>query len=221
MNKIFICGDSNIDSASTEHNKIANPKNFASIAMNYFNLDFECHAKYGASNDRIIRKTNNWISQQNSDDSLTVLIGWSTWEREEWSYNKKFVNVDNFSLNDIPLELTSRYNEWLRIASSAEYMDVMAKKWEQKIYNYINELYSKNIKFLMWNSYIPLEFSTSPIINSKYYIDPYNSDATMFWYLKRVKQYNTILDDPYHFDDNGHKLWADFLIKYIETNNIL
>ena len=214
-----MCGDSNIANANTENGNIPKSSNFGTILMNRLGLDFECHAKYGASNDRIIRKTNEWIESQ-SGDKLTVFIGWSTWEREEWEHNGEFFDVDNFSLNSSPKSQINKYEKWLEQSSKQEHMDTKACEWEEKIHIFIDSLLSRNINFLMWNSYIPLEHGSNTI-KSKHFINPYDSDSTLYWYLKRVMGHQPMVDDPYHFDDVGHRLWADFLFKYITENDVL
>jgi len=218
--KYFIMSDSNVEDARTVDNHIPDTNNFATIVMNHFGLDFECHARFGASNKQIIRRTNEWIDNQSDD--LTVLIGWSTWEREEWLIDGEYINVDQFSLNDIPANALDRYNEWRKkVDNTPDYMTKKAIEWNHKIHHYIKYLKSKNIKFIMWNNYIALDRVEGQDNDIIEYIHPYDDDYTMYDYLSRVNNHNPFEDDPYHFDAKGHKIWADFLIGYIEENNLL
>ena len=222
MKKYFIMSDSNVEDASTADGHVPDKDNFATKIMDHFGLNFECHARFGASNDQIIRRTNEWVSNQDPQDDLMVFIGWSTWEREEWFIDGEYVNVDQYSLNDIPPNALSRYNEWrVKVDNTHGYMTQKTIEWNSKIHNYIEWLYDHDIQFFMWNNYIALDRVEGLDNDIAEYIHPYNDDYTMYDYLVRVNNHHPFPDDQYHFDAAGHTIWADCLINHITENRII
>ena len=50
-----------------------------------------CDAESGSSNDRIIRTTQEYLKTEKPD---AVIIGWSTWEREEWLHDGQYWQIN-------------------------------------------------------------------------------------------------------------------------------
>ena len=62
--------------------------NFVNILAKQINYKEVNHATPGASNDKILRTTLDWLKNNTPD---FVVIGWATWEREEWVIDNKYL----------------------------------------------------------------------------------------------------------------------------------
>jgi len=222
--RYFAMGDSNMIGANTipgHRNYGPNPDNFFNIVARTFGISFDCHAKNGASNDHIIRMTEQWI--ESTTGPKFVFIGWSTWEREEHKVSDDYYDIDGWTINnvfDYPPELQLHAQKLKqKIQADKNYMKSNAQVWAQNIKDFGQRLDQQGIKYLFWNAYMKLE---GPELEFDHrYILPYNDCFNQFWYLKRVRNYQPLDHDPYHFDDRGHRMWAEFLIDYIRDWKIL
>ena len=66
------------------------------------------NAQMGASNASILRTTKQYFDNGNVPDF--VIIGWSTWEREEWFFQNQYYNVNASGHDKLPEELQELYN---------------------------------------------------------------------------------------------------------------
>ena len=65
---------------------------YGCLIANELRAILHCDAEAASSNDRIIRTTRDYIENEGKPDF--VLIGWSTWERQEWFYNDRWWQVN-------------------------------------------------------------------------------------------------------------------------------
>lgn len=214
----FAMGDSNMAGADV------NPNNFFNILAKNLNIKFDCSAKFGASNDHIIRMTKDWINNSpGAPDTKFVFIGWSTWEREEHLIDNVYYDIDAWSINHVhyPANILPSIEKLKnRISDDPAYMSYCGRSWAEKIYQFSQWLDKRNIGFLFWNSYMNLpEVAKFPFDHR--YILPYNEYFNQYHWLKRVRNCATLLSDPYHFDRKGHELWANFLTTWIKDWEII
>ncbi len=225
--RYFAMGDSNMIGANTDpshRNYGPDPDNFFNVLAQHFEFDFECWAKNGASNDHIIRMTQQWIDSC-PDPNKFVFIGWSTWEREEHQVQDTYYDIDAWCIYhafNTPPELEIHANCLKqKLESNPNYMDECARRWAGRIYEFAKYLESKNVGYLFWNAYNRLlPGSTSAVFDHRF-VRPYNDCFNQYWYLKQVRNHPTAPNDPYHFDSQGHRKWAEFLIEWITDWNIL
>jgi hypothetical protein len=221
-------GDSNMIGANTDprhRNYGPDSSNFFNIIARHFDFDFECHAKNGASNDHIIRMTRQWIDSCNDPDKF-VFIGWSTWEREEHQVDNTYYDIDAWCIYhafNTPPELEIHADRLKqKLEGNPNYMDMCAQSWAGRIYEFAKYLESKNVGYLFWNAYSRL---TPPGPGQAEFdhrfVKPYTDCFNQYWYLKQIRNHPTQANDPYHFDAQGHRKWADFLIQWITDWNIL
>jgi hypothetical protein len=189
-------------------------KSFAGLVAQHFNLELVNHAKVGASNQRIIRTTREFLAQ---NKPTLVLIGWSTWEREEWQYQGQYYNVNSSGHSGLPEELKTRYKQWVA-EQTVDTVDIKSQHWHQKIYQLHQELEDQNISHLFFNCMYNFFKIKEPLNWGNNYLGPYNNDSSYYWYL-RNQEYDT--DKWYHFDKDGHQAWADNLIKFIKEKHLL
>ena len=155
------------------------------------NLGLNCDAESGSSNDRIIRTTHEFIDRRGNlgYPYTVVVIGWSTWEREEWYDEEE--------------------NHWCQI--SATKADYRQKETEahSKIYELHQKLRLHQIPHLFFNA--QWHFSLTQDSDTDWhgcYLDPYNAEmsysewAVINGYGKNRDQY---------FGPDAHRKWADLL----------
>ena len=65
------------------------PRSYIDIIGEEFAFEFVNQAQGGCSNASIIRRTRDYLKHTIPD---LVIIGWSTWEREEWEQDGKLVS---------------------------------------------------------------------------------------------------------------------------------
>lgn len=224
----FAMGDSNMIGANTNPRHInygPDPDNFFTILAQNLGINFECEAKTGASNYHIIRKTEEWIEK--TPGEKFVFIGWSTWEREEHKINDNYYDIDAWSIYNVfrnPTELIP-FAEQLKqkVETNPNYMDSCSRAWAERIHNYAKSLDVRGIKYFFWNAYMTLQMPTNSE-NFQFdhrYVLPYENCFNQYFWLKRVRNYPTKTNDPYHFDTQGHRMWAEFLLQYIKDWKIL
>jgi hypothetical protein len=174
-----------------------------------------CEAESASSNDRIIRVTREFLSQNFSRD-LFVIIQWSTWEREEWFHHNQWWQVNASGQDSVPKDLQQRYREY--IAN----IDYTAKTHQahEKIWHLHQQLEARNIPHLFYNSWSTfsdiLPHSRHDWGNS--YMYPYDREAS---YAAVLKRNNFAHTKGYHFDAAGHRFWAQHVLEYINTNNLV
>ena len=161
-----------------------------------------CDAESASSNSRIIRTTRNYLNNEGHPD--LVIIGWATWEREEWLHEDVYWQVNAGGVgNDWPDVIKERYINY--IAS----LDV--KQAEQQahsdIYQLHTELMDLKIPHLFFNTYNHFRQEHKDWHDS--YIDPYNRTMTYYnWLLTNGCKPKS----GYHFGVDAHRKWADFLL---------
>ena len=84
---LYVNGDSH--SAGTGLNV---NESYPALLADYLNAQLINQSFSGASNQRILRTTREFLETTRPD---VVVIGWSTWEREEWEHRGNFYNVNS------------------------------------------------------------------------------------------------------------------------------
>ena len=181
----------------------------------------------GGSNDRIIRVTRNWIKEnKNKLNQVFMIIQWSTWERTEWFYNNEWWQVNGSGTDYVPNELRDRYKQFI---INIDWKSVTQRAHEQ-IWQFHNEINELNIPHLFFNGnnhfggfYVENRLHL-PIIPNHYdwgrcYIDPYSSKGTYSEILKS-HGFSTVSPNSWHFGKDAHCFWADYMLAYIERNQL-
>ena len=180
---------------------------------------FFCDAESAASNTRIIRTTKDWIDNTKTPyDELLVIIGWSTWEREEWFIDGEYHQVGARGIDDIPASHKDKYKEF-----------VTNVDWKQKTY----EAYENAKELRDWlgdRKINPIFFNCNNNFSKireddrvewgYNYISPYTDNGTYDAYLK-LHDYSTVTRGSWHYGADAHAAWAKMLLKYIVEKNII
>jgi len=180
-------------------------------------MAFYCDAESAASNARIIRTTKEWINNhtQNYSD-LFVVIGWSTWEREEWLIDDVYYQINASGTDIVPDGYIEKYKEY-----------ITGINWRHKTkqaHNDITELHKwledRNIKHVFFNGNNTFSQIQTKFDFGSTYIEPYNKKFSYSDYIQS-QDIHTVSSQSYHFGVNGHTSWAKYLLKYIVKNNLI
>lgn len=178
-------------------------------------------AESAASNDRILRTTREYLKTQSPD---AIVIGWTTWEREEWYYENHWWQVNGSGRDTVPMALFEQYQRW--VTEQGEYQwEKKEIEWHEKIWSLHQELLDLKIPHLFFNCY-----STFHNISYKdnltqlqkdwkgHFIGPYEQSETYYdWLVKNG--HNTVKPGSYHFGVAAHATWAERL--YPELTRLL
>lgn len=168
-----------------------------------------CEAESASSNDRIIRTTRDFLKIP-SNDRPFVIIGWSTWEREEWLHDDTYWQINAGGVGeDWPEEIKEKYKHWI------VKLDIEKKKteWHKKVWEFHEELSDLKVKHFFFNSFEALGAKKQKKWNDCY-LDPYNNDSTYYnWAIKNG--FKTRRANSYHFGADAHFAWSRYLIKYL------
>jgi hypothetical protein len=181
------------------------------------NAELVCDAESASSNDRILRTTQSWL--ENNADKLSqtfVVIQWTTWEREEWLHNGVWYQVNASGADWVPPELRQRYKEYV---INHDYR-AKTQEWHTKIWDLHCQLTNSNIPHLFYNGW-----STFSDIQNRHpfgtnYLGPYNRDLSYNSVLIN-NNFEWVSPNHYHFGANGHCFWAEYLLQYINDNNLI
>ena len=177
---------------------------------------FICGAESASSNQRILRTTKEWLAGQRNIQDILVVIQWSTWEREEWSHNGIYYQVNASGTDSVPLELQEKYQQY-----------ILGIDWQEKtqqahkdIWEFHCELESQNIKHIFLNGNNDFAQITDQKAWGSSYIDPYDPKQT-FNNLIRAKGIDTVAPNSYHFGRDGHSYFARFMLQYVINNKFI
>ena len=185
------------------------------IVAKEFGLDIVNEAQTGASNARILRTSKEYLASQQTPD--LIVIGWSTWEREEWQYENTYYNVNSSGHDPLPKILEHSYKKWV-IEQTPEMLNKKSSHWHKEIFQFHKELLQKNIKHVFFNcmyNFFQIKDKLDWDIN---FIGPYDNDSSYYWWLTQ-QGYES--DKWYHFRASGHQAWGDRLISYIKEHKLL
>ena len=170
--------------------------------------DLVCQAESASSNDRILRTTRDYLKSNTPD---LVIIGWSTWEREEWFYNDQYWQVNAGGIGeDWPDAVKQRYRDWIH---SIDY-----HKKEQEEHDKIWQLHLDlaDIPHLFFNSYLAFRFTDKQDWGINY-LGPYDKNQTYYHWLSN-QGYKTVNPNSYHHGASAHQIWANHLTSILKES---
>ena len=169
-------------------------------------LGLKCDAEAAGSNDRILRTTREFLATRAnlSNPFTVVVIGWTTWESEEWldEDTNQYVQITAAHTADLPKKWQGQYKLWL---GKSDYKQKEAESHD-KIWQLHKELEEANITHLFFNSSWHFKFADKLDWNGCY-LEPYDPDWSFVEWAK-AKKYP---QDQLHFKSQAHKHWAELL----------
>jgi hypothetical protein len=172
----------------------------------------QCDAESASSNDRIIRTTYDALDIVKPE---LVIIGWSTWEREEWWHEatQRYWQVNAGGIGeDWPTEIKDQYRDYI---VNLNYNHAV-RNAHGKIHQLHRDLAEQEIPHIFFNTFEP--FSNLPQFDwGNSYIHPYNPEYTYYNWLKQ-RGFDTVNPKSYHFGPAAHRAWAEFLYQNYVQN---
>ena len=195
--------------------RIPHPANlevsYGNVLANKLNADLHCDAESASSNSRIIRTTRAYIKNNTPD---LIVIGWATWEREEWLCDGIYWQVNAGGIgHDWPVEIKEQYKEWI---ANIDY-DQKTAQAHSEIYALHQELDLLGLPHVFFNCYS--DFHDQPKVDwTKSYLDPYDPKLT-YWQWLTDQGYKS--NEWYHFAGDAHLAWANYLLTRLTNESII
>jgi hypothetical protein len=206
---LYVNGDSHSHAMQLPPNE-----KFSSIVADAIGYDVVNVAQGGASNARIMRTTREYLDNNRPD---LVLIGWTTWEREEWFYQDQYYNVNSSGHDPLPADLQQLYKHWV-IEQNENTLSAKSQHWHNEIFKLHSELVEKNIRHVFFNCMYNFFQTDNQQDWGTNFIGPYDNNSSYYWWLT---QQGFQADSWYHFGADGHRAWSTRLIDYIQEHNIV
>ena len=191
------------------------PLTFGYKLSQTFNAGFFLDAESASSNDRILRTTLQFLKESpNVTQDILIVIGWSSWEREEWPYDEDFVQISASGSDSVPEKMQEKYKTWVSKQTQAT-LNKKARIWHEKIWDLHCKLLQKSIKHLFFNSFMHFNNIAIPVKNRKNwadcYISPYKQNDTYYHWLK-LQGYKTVRPNSYHYGEKAQTAWFKYLL---------
>lgn len=190
--------------------RIPHPDNerasYGCLIANELGAILHCDAESASSNARIIRTTRDYLANEGRPDA--VIIGWSTWEREEWLLDNRYWQVNAGGVgHDWPEEIKERYKKYIVQIDWDRY----ERAAHDEIFAFHNELTNLEIPHLFFNCYSDFQNQVMQDWNGCY-VEPYDPDMT---YWKWLTDNGFESNQSYHFRADAHRKWAEFLLPHL------
>ena len=174
---------------------------------NKLNAILHCDAESASSNSRIIRTTRDYLKTHKPD---IIIIGWSTWEREEWFHDGIWWQVNAGGIgHDWPEPIKERYKEYILDLNWEE----AEKNAHAQISQFHAELQELQIPHLFFNTYSFFSVPDQKQWGNNYF-QPYDKKFT-YWQWLTDQGYKS--NNNYHFAADAHERWADFLLPHLTS----
>ena len=193
------------------------PHTFGYKLAQSLNAGFYLDAESGSSNARILRTTQQFL-QDNRKQDVFVLIGWSSWDREEWEHNKDYLQVTAGGTDSVPESMEEEYKEWV-LKQTMQELDRKQLEWHTKIYELHTTLQDAGIAHLFFNTYSWFRSHVQdPLDWHNCYLDPYNQEGTYnSWCLQN--KYKPVRYGSYHYGRDAHIGWYKHLLPRLTNTN--
>ena len=173
--------------------------------------ELHCDAESASSNDRIIRTTRKYLESNRPD---LIIIGWSTWEREEWYHDGIYWQISAGGVGyDWPNSVKQHYHDWI--------VNIDYHKKQQQEHDKIWQLHLDlaDIPHLFFNSYLAFEYTDHRDWGANY-LAPYDENQTYYHWLSN-QGFKTVNPKSYHYGPEAHTAWTNWLTKYINESIML
>jgi len=213
----WACDDGNLWGSGTEPHPINLKASYGQHIADVLKAELVCQASSGGSNDRVIRTTLEWIKHNFASLNNTFMIlQWTTWEREEWLHNGIWFQVNASGIDTVPFELQERYKNYvIDINWHHKTNDAHAKIWS--MHCYLKKLGIRHLFFSGHSTFSDIQNQHDWGVN---YMHPYShADSYHNWLKNNGGNYANAAS--YHFDAKSHRLWAEHVLQYIKTHNLL
>lgn len=190
-------------------------KSFGYLLAKPLQLGLVMMAQAGSSNDRIMRTTRDYVKKHDTGN-LLIVIGWSTWERQEWKIKGEYYQVNASGIDHVPDSHKQKYKQFVAGVN----WEHCTKQAHEDIWVFHQELVEHNIKHVFFNC--NSHFSDIREDRRDWgvnYIAPYDYTQTYDYWLQ-TKGYQYVRKDSMHYGPDAHLAWKKKLLKYILDNKL-
>lgn len=176
-----------------------------------------CEAESGGSNPRIVRTTREWLAaNQAQKNNVLIILQWTTWEREEWLYQGTWYQVNASGADWLPAALRDRYKQYIGdIDWTAKTHQAHKEIWQLHL-----DLLEQKVRHLFFSGHSTFSDIQNRLYWGSHYLEPYNRQGSYHnWLVQNGGRYAN--PNSYHFDAASHRLWAQYVLQYINHNHIL
>jgi len=178
---------------------------------------FHCDAESASSNARILRTSRDWLSRHQDEAYRTlVIVGWSTWEREEWLHDGTWYQVNASGEDMVPEQLQLRYKQYI---SEVDWQ-TKTQQAHDEIWQFHLELMDQKIPHVFFNGNNDFSKIRATRDWGSSYIGPYDPNSTFSATLAQ-SGFETVSPKSYHFGKEAHRFWAKFMLQYCIENQII
>lgn len=207
---LYVNGDSNSAGADLKDISQAWP----TILSNKLNLNIINESKSGGSNARILRTTGNFTTHAKD---IFVVIGWTSWEREEWYVDNEYYDVNAGGHDLLPEKLLARYKSWV-IEQDEQQRLCKSEIAHDQIYKLHRHYKERKIPHLFFNAIMPFIHWTQKVDWHNNYLGPYENESSYYWHLLKA---GFIPNEFNHHSELAQSYWANVLYEHIIQKNIL
>lgn len=211
---LYVNGDSNSNGSECKDLD----KSWSHILSSRLGFSLVNEAKGGASNPRIMRVSSQALAH--SSQKTFVIIGWTSWEREEWLHQGQYYDVNAGGHDAFPVELQEEYKQWVTL-QGPDQQAIKSRNMHEQIHKLHRSLKDRRIPHLFFNALMPFQHNLLDPIQKdwgKNYLGPYNNELSYYSYLKNHGWKPT---ENNHHTDKAQQVWADVLYNYIAENKLL
>jgi hypothetical protein len=211
---LYVNGDSNSAGAELKDQS----KSWPNLLADKLGLTLVNEAKGGTSNPRIMRTASTTLSHSNRD--TFAVIGWTSWEREEWVYQGQYYDVNSGGHDVMPPELQERYKQWVT-EQGPDQQAAKSLNMHSQLHRLHRSLIDRHIPHLFFNALMPFQhnhINPTQLNWGKNYLGPYDNDLSYYWYLKKHEWKPTKNN---HFLEDAQAVWTDVLYNYIKDNKLI
>jgi len=213
---ILAIGDSNVYPACTESDQPIDQTNTVPVFADQLSQPFRCWGKNGASNYWIQTHVEYFLSDETWSPDTFLLIGWTSWEREEWPWLYSNISVCGGPDFGVPAAMKARYEQW-KSTLTRDYMHACLEIWHERIYQVHEQLHERGVPHLFWTTYDNFkDLEDHRNWHGAFYrpYDPYGCMSKWF----EANNVQAVAGDPFHYGVDGHQAWGVELANYAKTN---
>lgn len=212
---LYVNGDSH--SAGTD---LTDPsKAWPQVLADRLGFQLVNESKAGASNDRILRTASDYLSHVDRRNVFAI-IGWTSWEREEWQLGRLYYDVNAGGHDTMPAELVEKYKDWVTKQGPDE-QSRKSKHTQDQLHRLHRSFKDRYLRHLFFNAVMPFQHNLIDPVKLDWhgnYLGPYENDLSYYWYLKNHGWKHTANN---HYTEEAQAVWADVLYNYIQENQLL
>jgi len=169
------------------------------------------HAISGASNQRIIRTTREWLRYLSPTQSNFLVLALTSWERQEWFHQGEFYQINSSGHDVLPAPLQQQYKNYINSIGDDSFVRG-AQETQKQLIQLAVECRRRNIDYLFFNSFMMISSTLAVDTWGHRYMSPYDNELNYYCYLERQ---GFKPDKHLHFGDNAQTAWAQVLQDYI------